>query len=138
MTHFWPVALIAGLLTAAIKDCPVFGGKVKAFNAAAVQNRPGVKRVVLVTLRQSRPRYRAMNRQIRAVARRHPDVVAAHFAFVLFRVGATAAVFHSAPSMSSIDTKVGSPPMVRRTSPACRRRSTSCPAVQISVHCASE
>ena len=33
-------------------------------------------------------------------------------------VGPTAAVFHSAPSMSSIETKVGSPPMVSRTSPA--------------------
>jgi hypothetical protein len=28
----------------------------------------------------------------------------------------SAAVFHSAPSGSSMDTKVGSPPMVRRTS----------------------
>ena len=39
-------------------------------------------------------------------------------------VGPTAAVFHSAPSRSSIETKVGSPPMVRRTSPACSRAST--------------
>ena len=31
-------------------------------------------------------------------------------------VGPTAAVFHSAASKSSIETKVGSPPMVRRTS----------------------
>jgi lysophospholipase L1-like esterase len=37
----------------------------------------GVQRLVLVTLRQSRPRYRAMNRQLRAVAARHPDVVLA-------------------------------------------------------------
>ena len=37
-----------GMLNAAIKDCPVFGGKVKSFNAAAIQNRPGVKRVVQV------------------------------------------------------------------------------------------
>ena len=32
--------------------------------------------------------------------------------------GPSAAVFHSSPSMSSMETKVGSPPMVRRTSPA--------------------
>lgn len=39
---------LPGLLNAAIKDCPVWGGKVKSFNAAAVQNRPGVKKVVRV------------------------------------------------------------------------------------------
>jgi isoquinoline 1-oxidoreductase beta subunit len=39
---------LPGLLNAAIKDCPVFGGKVKAFNAAAVEQRPGVKKVVRV------------------------------------------------------------------------------------------
>ena len=37
-----------GLLNAAIKDCPVFGGKVRSFNAAAVAGRPGVKKVVKV------------------------------------------------------------------------------------------
>src|SRR5574343_395137 len=37
-----------GLLNAAIKDCPVFGGKVKSFNAAAIESRPGVKKVVKV------------------------------------------------------------------------------------------
>lgn len=39
---------LPGLLNAAIKDCPVFGGKLKSFNAAAVTNRPGVKKVVKV------------------------------------------------------------------------------------------
>ena len=39
---------LPGLLNAAIKDCPVFGGKVKSFNAAAVSSRPGVKKVVKV------------------------------------------------------------------------------------------
>lgn len=39
---------LPGMLNAAIKDCPVFGGKLKSFNAAAIQNRPGVKRVVRV------------------------------------------------------------------------------------------
>ncbi len=39
--------------------------------------------------------------------------------------------------MSSIDTKVGSPPMLRRTSPACRRRSTSVPAEMIDCHASS-
>ena len=37
---------LPGLLNAAIKDCPVFGGKVKSFDAAAVMSRPGVKKVV--------------------------------------------------------------------------------------------
>ena len=39
---------LPGLLNAAIKDCPVFGGKVKSFNAAAVSSMPGVKKVVAV------------------------------------------------------------------------------------------
>jgi isoquinoline 1-oxidoreductase beta subunit len=39
---------LPGMLNAAIKDCPVFGGKVKSFNAAAVQGRPGVKKVLRV------------------------------------------------------------------------------------------
>jgi isoquinoline 1-oxidoreductase beta subunit len=39
---------LPGMLNAAIKDCPVFGGKVKSFNAAAVQGMPGVKKVVQV------------------------------------------------------------------------------------------
>jgi isoquinoline 1-oxidoreductase beta subunit len=39
---------LPGMLNAAIKDCPVFGGKLKSFNAAAVTNRPGVKKVVKV------------------------------------------------------------------------------------------
>jgi isoquinoline 1-oxidoreductase beta subunit len=40
--------VLPGMLNAAIKDCPVFGGKVKSFNAAAIQNRPGVRKVVPV------------------------------------------------------------------------------------------
>ncbi len=39
---------LGGMLNAAIKDCPVFGGKVKSFNAAAVLRKPGVKKVVQV------------------------------------------------------------------------------------------
>ncbi len=39
---------LPGMLNAAIKDSPVFGGKVKSFNAAAIANRPGVKKVVKV------------------------------------------------------------------------------------------
>jgi isoquinoline 1-oxidoreductase subunit beta len=39
---------LPGMLNAAIKDCPVFGGKLKSFNAAAIQGRPGVKKVVRV------------------------------------------------------------------------------------------
>jgi len=37
-----------GMLNAAIKDCPVFGGKVKSFEAAKAQGMPGVKHVVPV------------------------------------------------------------------------------------------
>jgi len=35
---------LPGMLNAAIKDCPVFGGKVKSFDAARVSGMPGVKR----------------------------------------------------------------------------------------------
>lgn len=37
-----------GLLNAAISACPVFGGKLKSYNEAAVLGRPGVKKVVRV------------------------------------------------------------------------------------------
>ncbi len=37
-----------GLLNAAIKDCPVFGGKLKSFDAAALASKPGVKKVLRV------------------------------------------------------------------------------------------
>jgi isoquinoline 1-oxidoreductase subunit beta len=37
-----------GMLNAAIKECPVFGGKVKSFEAAKVRGMPGVKHVLQV------------------------------------------------------------------------------------------
>jgi isoquinoline 1-oxidoreductase beta subunit len=37
-----------GLLNAAILECPVFGGKLKSFDAAAIASRAGVKKVVPV------------------------------------------------------------------------------------------
>ncbi len=37
-----------GMLNAAIIDCPVFGGKIKKFDAAAIAKHPGVKKVVQV------------------------------------------------------------------------------------------
>ncbi len=37
-----------GMLNAAIKACPVFGGKVQSFDAAAVADMPGVRKVVQV------------------------------------------------------------------------------------------
>ncbi|WUR13008.1 molybdopterin cofactor-binding domain-containing protein [[Empedobacter] haloabium] len=40
--------VLPGMLNAAIKDCPVFGGKVKSFNADAIKDRPGVKKVLQV------------------------------------------------------------------------------------------
>ncbi|GAP37502.1 xanthine dehydrogenase family protein molybdopterin-binding subunit [Piscinibacter sakaiensis] len=39
---------LPGLLNAAIRDCPVFGGKLKSFDEAAVRARPGVRQVVRV------------------------------------------------------------------------------------------
>jgi isoquinoline 1-oxidoreductase beta subunit len=39
---------LPGMLNAAIKDCPVFGGKVKSFDAAKVADMKGVKKVVQV------------------------------------------------------------------------------------------
>jgi isoquinoline 1-oxidoreductase beta subunit len=39
---------LPGMLNAAIKDCPVFGGKVKSFDASVAMKRPGVKKVVRV------------------------------------------------------------------------------------------
>lgn len=39
---------LPGMLNAAIRDCPVFGGKVKGFNAASIEKRPGVKKVIQV------------------------------------------------------------------------------------------
>lgn len=39
---------LPGLLNAAIRDCPVFGGKVRAVDAAKVEKMPGVKKVVRV------------------------------------------------------------------------------------------
>jgi len=39
---------LPGMLNAAIKECPVFGGKVKSFDADKVKGMPGVKHVVQV------------------------------------------------------------------------------------------
>jgi isoquinoline 1-oxidoreductase subunit beta len=39
---------LPGMLNAAIRDCPVFGGKVKSFDATKVANMNGVKKVVRV------------------------------------------------------------------------------------------
>jgi isoquinoline 1-oxidoreductase beta subunit len=39
---------LPGMLNAAIKECPVFGGKVKSFDAAKVASMPGVRKVVQV------------------------------------------------------------------------------------------
>jgi isoquinoline 1-oxidoreductase subunit beta len=39
---------LPGMLCAAIKDCPVFGGKVKNYDESKILSRPGVRRVVKV------------------------------------------------------------------------------------------
>jgi isoquinoline 1-oxidoreductase subunit beta len=40
--------MLPGMLNAAIKDCPVFGGKVKSFDSTVAMKQPGVKKVVQV------------------------------------------------------------------------------------------
>jgi isoquinoline 1-oxidoreductase subunit beta len=40
--------VLPGMKTAAIRDCPVFGGKVRRFDAASIAGRPGVQRVLQV------------------------------------------------------------------------------------------
>ena len=52
-------------------------------------------------------------------------------------VGPSASVFHSAPSRSSIDTKVGSPPMRQAHVAGDEVASTLWPSASISAHCAS-
>ena len=39
---------LPGMLNASIRDCPVFGGKVKSFDAAKAERMPGAKKVVRV------------------------------------------------------------------------------------------
>jgi isoquinoline 1-oxidoreductase beta subunit len=39
---------LPGMLNAAIRDCPVFGGKLKRFDAARAEKLPGVKKIVRV------------------------------------------------------------------------------------------
>src|SRR4029077_8183141 len=39
---------LPGMLCAAIKDCPVFGGKVKSYDEAKIASRPGIKGVYKV------------------------------------------------------------------------------------------
>ena len=39
---------LPGMLNAAIRDCPVFGGKVKSYDATTAESMPGVKKVVRV------------------------------------------------------------------------------------------
>jgi isoquinoline 1-oxidoreductase beta subunit len=40
--------VLPGMMNAAIKSCPVFGGKLKSFDSAAIEKRPGVKKVMRV------------------------------------------------------------------------------------------
>ena len=40
--------MMPGMLNAAIKECPVFGGKLKSFDAAAIEKRPGIRKVMRV------------------------------------------------------------------------------------------
>src|SRR5207245_10292446 len=39
---------LPGMLCAAVKDCPVFGGKLVSFDSAKIAGRPGVRKVVKV------------------------------------------------------------------------------------------
>ncbi len=49
---------LPGMLNAAIKDSPVFGGKVKSYDEAKIAGRPGVKKVVKVGRQRGRGRCR--------------------------------------------------------------------------------
>ena len=40
--------MMPGLLNAAIRQCPVFGGKLTSFDASAIEKRPGIKKVMRV------------------------------------------------------------------------------------------
>jgi len=40
--------VLPGMLNAAIKDCPVFGGKLESFDASAIEKRAGIKKVMRV------------------------------------------------------------------------------------------
>lgn len=40
---------LPGMLNAAIKDCPVFGGKLVSFDAAAISGRKGIRKVIRVS-----------------------------------------------------------------------------------------
>ncbi|HEX5868220.1 MAG TPA: molybdopterin cofactor-binding domain-containing protein [Beijerinckiaceae bacterium] len=40
---------LPGMLSAAVKDCPVYGGKLKSFDAPKIAGMPGVRRVVQVS-----------------------------------------------------------------------------------------
>ena len=46
------------MLCAAIKDCPVFGGKLKSFDESKIEGRPGVRSVVKVKRHRGRRRRR--------------------------------------------------------------------------------
>ena len=39
---------LPGMLCAAVKDCPVYGGKLKSYDESKIAGRPGVKKVVRV------------------------------------------------------------------------------------------
>ena len=52
--------------------------------------------------------------------------------------GPSASVFHSAPSMSSTDTNVGSPPMVSFSPALAMSRSIASPTPTSFSHCSSE
>ena len=39
---------LPGMLNAAIKDCPVFGGKLKSYDEKAIAGRPGIRKIVRV------------------------------------------------------------------------------------------
>ena len=47
-TEYGTDVKVPGMLNAAIRQCPVFGGKVKSYDAAKIEKMPGVKTVVKV------------------------------------------------------------------------------------------
>ena len=78
---------LPGMLNAAIRDCPVFGGKVKSFDASAALTKPGVKKVVQVgdsaiaVVADTWWRAKSALEQVKIVWDNGPDVQASSQAF---------------------------------------------------------
>ena len=115
-TNRCAVAVAVAVVDRLVGDQPVVVPDRLAVAAPVAAERPARQRLARIPLalaevQQSRPARTA------AFSRRSSSPASSRLR------GPSAAVFHSSPSMSSIETNVGSPPIVSRTSP--RRSSAS-------------